>query len=323
MKITDTYYQGVGTQAEVFDLSASTAAPLTIIGGGGADYILGGSFDYLDKFMGQTNLLVGGDGSDVIIAGQSPTRIYGDHSADPADANGAADLILGGVFSDQIFAGAGNDFVNGGGNADHIEGGLGDDTLWGGFGRDEIHGGGGNDDIYANSAKSAPNGLLSITTDWNGVTDQAANPAKHGGIAGEISHGGDFAGDVMFGDAGNDHLHGDHGMDTMTGGAGSDHFVFDVVSLGSNHDVITDFSHHDDTIDLDNAVLAGLGGNGWLAPGKFFKGAHPHDASDRIIYNPATGMVLYDHDGKGGDPALALCKLAPHLPVTFQDFLVV
>ena len=142
MKIDDMHYAGVGNLNEVFDLSNSTALPLDIRAGDGNDVILGGTFDYLhDPFIGYSNLLAGGSGSDMIFGGDAPNTIFGDDSPDPFDTAGSPDLIIGGVMRDVIYAGGGNDFVNAGSGKDYIEGGIGDDIIWGGYGKDVIHGG--------------------------------------------------------------------------------------------------------------------------------------------------------------------------------------
>lgn len=76
-------------------------------------------------------------------------------------------------------------------------------------------------------------------------------------------------------------------------GGGGDTFIFNTApNTTTNHDKITDFNVAADTIWLDNAVFAALTVTGTLAAGAFFSGTAPHDASDRIIYNSATGNVL-------------------------------
>ena len=61
-----------------------------------------------------------------------------------------------------------------------------------------------------------------------------------------------------------------------------------------NADKITDFNVADDTIKLENAVFGALGAPGALAAAKFQIGAHAAAADDRIIYNKATGALMYD-----------------------------
>jgi Ca2+-binding RTX toxin-like protein len=84
----------------------------------------------------------------------------------------------------------------------------------------------------------------------------------------------------------------------LTGGRGRDTFAFNTEFDGT-FDRITDFSHKDDTISLENGVFTVLGLTGSLPNSAFYSGAGAHDASDRIIYNPATGALTYDADGTG------------------------
>ena len=49
-----------------------------------------------------------------------------------------------------------------------------------------------------------------------------------------------------------------------------------------------------------------------------------HDASDRVIHNPANGFLSYDADGSGHAHApIHFATLALHLTLTNADFLVV
>jgi serralysin len=52
-------------------------------------------------------------------------------------------------------------------------------------------------------------------------------------------------------------------------------------------------------------------------------GAAAQDAQDRIIYNSATGALLYDSDGVGGAAAVQFAELSAGLALTNLDFLVV
>jgi Ca2+-binding RTX toxin-like protein len=62
--------------------------------------------------------------------------------------------------------------------------------------------------------------------------------------------------DRLIGGAGVDYLEGGAGSDTMTGGAGVDTFYYraltDSLPGDGNRDVITDFTHGEDKIDLDD-----------------------------------------------------------------------
>ena len=130
--------------------------------------------------------------------------------------------------------------------------------------------------------------------------------------------------DKLSGGAGNDHLFGGLGKDTLTGGANNVFFVFDTAPNGStNRDIVTDFSHVDDTFQLDNAVFTVLGANGALKPAFFFVGSGAHDANDHIIYNHATGVLTYDANGNaaGGLQQIALLTNKPVLAA--NDFAVI
>jgi len=52
-------------------------------------------------------------------------------------------------------------------------------------------------------------------------------------------------------------------------------------------------------------------------------GAAAQDANDRIIYNNATGALLYDSDGVGGIAAIQFATLSTGLALTNLDFFVV
>jgi Ca2+-binding RTX toxin-like protein len=95
-------------------------------------------------------------------------------------------------------------------------------------------------------------------------------------------------------------IDGGLGDDTLTGGPGRDQFVFDTALGPTNIDRITNFQHHIDKIDLSHAIFTKAGAIGTLTAAAFFEGTAAHDASDRIIYNPANGHVIYDSNGNHG-----------------------
>jgi Ca2+-binding RTX toxin-like protein len=63
-----------------------------------------------------------------------------------------------------------------------------------------------------------------------------------------------------------------------------------------------------DKIVLAHEVFTAAGPLGALAEEAFYQGAAAHDASDRIIYNPATGGLYYDEDGTGPEAAVLFVK---------------
>ena len=141
-----------------------------------------------------------------------------------------------------------------------------------------------------------------------------------GGASGSIY--GEAGADRLIGGSSGDRMDGGDGSDTLTGGAGADHFLFST-ALVANIDRITDFKHGVDKFDLDHVIFgaAGAAGTG-LSAAAFFKGAHAHDASDRIIYNPANGFVLYDSNGSGAGHEVHFATLAHNLALSQLDFLI-
>lgn len=141
------------------------------------------------------------------------------------------------------------------------------------------------------------------------------------GLGGDDKLVGGGGNDRLDGGSGNDRLYGKGGADILTGGLGRDIFVFDTAIAGGV-DRITDFSAVDDTIRLENAVFTGLP-SGSLAAAAFYIGSAAHDASDRIIYNQATGEVSFDPDGTGSAAAHVFVQLTPGSALSNADFSIV
>jgi cysteinyl-tRNA synthetase len=146
----------------------------------------------------------------------------------------------------------------------------------------------------------------------------------------DILHGSQLA-DTIMALAGNDHvdgrggsdkLSGGAGRDVLTGGQGADIFLFDTKPVAGNLDRITDFATGTDRIRLDHDVFGGLS-KGALPSGAFASGTSAGDADDRILFDSSTGNLYFDHDGKGGDPAVAFAHVATGTTPSVGDFWVV
>ena len=61
---------------------------------------------------------------------------------------------------------------------------------------------------------------------------------------------------------------------------------------------------------------------GALNPAAFHSGTAAADASDRIIYDSATGKIFYDSDGTGAAAAIQFAKVTAGLVLTQADFIV-
>jgi Ca2+-binding RTX toxin-like protein len=134
---------------------------------------------------------------------------------------------------------------------------------------------------------------------------------------------GNGGGDRLNGLGGADTLIGGGGHDRLTGGAGADKFVLNAAPTSANNDIINDFAHGVDKVQLENSVFAALGGAGNLAGAKFWKGAAAHDANDRIIYHASTGNLFYDSNGSGAGGSTLIAKLDTGLNITASDFQVI
>jgi Ca2+-binding RTX toxin-like protein len=131
---------------------------------------------------------------------------------------------------------------------------------------------------------------------------------------------GNETGNAVRGNNGSNTVSGGDGNDELTGLGGEDFFHFNTpLNAASNVDVITDFSVADDWIVLDDAIFTGLSSG---LVGQFVIGTAALEAYDRIIYNDATGALLYDSDGTGSAPAIQFAELSAGLALTYLDFLV-
>ena len=150
------------------------------------------------------------DGS-VLVIGDNKVATQRDDRANSIDI--AQDFAGAESKNNQVLGLGGNDRIWGGSGNDKLLGGDGDDRLWGRKGDDFIFGGNGNDRL-------------------------------DGGTGDDLLDGG----------AGRNVLAGGAGRDFLTGGAGHDVFDFNSVwetgKTAAARDVITDFSHGQDTIDL-------------------------------------------------------------------------
>lgn len=188
-----------------------------------------------------------------------------------------------------------------------------------------LQGGPGNDTYYVTAAgdsiiEFAGEGFDSVVTNLSYylLPAHVENLYASGG-GGMIGLGSDNP-NYLEGNDGNDTLNGKLGADTMTGGAGFDYFMFDTALGGGNIDRILDFTPDVDRFLLKDTIF-GLP-MGVLNAAAFRSGAAAADADDRIIYNPATGQVLFDADGNGPGAAIQFALIATGLNIGHDEFIV-
>ena len=76
------------------------------------------------------------------------------------------------------------------------------------------------------------------------------------------------------------------------------------------------------------SIYSGFGSLGAIQSTQFWASATAtgaHAASDRLIYNTASGVLYYDADGTGAADAvqIATLKLASQTAVSYHDFLLI
>lgn len=134
---------------------------------------------------------------------------------------------------------------------------------------------------------------------------------------------GNVVSNVLIGNAGDDKLDGLGRNDTLTGNDGNDDFIFSTHPRGTkNVDTITDYTVGSDHFQLAATAFKGLTVGG-LDVDAFFQGTAAHDATDRIIYDSATGAVYFDRDGLDGHDAVQFAQVGIGLAISNVDFSVV
>jgi Ca2+-binding RTX toxin-like protein len=194
----------------------------------------------------------------------------------------------------------------------------------------ELHGGStGATPPPASGGSTTPptsGGSTTPPTSSGGPTPPPTNTAPAHTITGAQGNDdlhGTTGNDSISGLAGNDRLYSGGGHDTMTGGAGYDQFVFDFKSSSGGYVQINDFNPQQDMIDILRSDFANLPGAGYITQQAFWQGAGPHSATDRIIYNPTNGNLMYDPDGTGSAPTVTIGHLTPGLTLHTNNILLV
>ena len=227
--------------------------------------------------------------------------------------------LTGNSFGNRLVGDGSDNFLNGAGGADTMEGGGGDDTYRVDNLKDRIVElkSQGYDKVYAYTDYR----LTSLAE----IEELAlANPASTASFdlsgsnyANKIT--GNAGSNILKGLNGNDTLDGGLGNDKLYGGIGRDHFVFSTKLNGrKNVDTIYDFSPQNDKILLNATIFDNLPRSS--LKGAFTLGSAARDASDRIIYDPATGALYYDDDSTGSDQQIQFAILQKNLKLTTYNF---
>lgn len=310
----------------------------TVIGDGGANWLNGqGGNDWLEG-AGGADTMIGGNGNDTYVVNGATDLVTesGTVASNADTVRSTMSWTLGANLERLTLTGSGA--INGTGNAlanllignaanNVLNGGTGNDTLIGGLGNDTyvvnttldriVEGGVADvDTVHSSVAWTLGAGLENLTLLGSSAINGTGNAASN-------MFTGNTGANTLNGGAGNDTLDGKAGLDVLIGGAGLDTFRFTTAPAAANADRLSDFLSADDRIVLDDAVFAGIGAVGALSADAFRAGAAAQDASDRVIYNAATGQLFYDADGTGASAAVLFATVALNTTIVQGDFFIV
>jgi len=211
--------------------------------------------------------------------------------------------FTGNGFAQYVYGNDGSNLLDGAGGGDVLVGRGGDDQLFVRSAADQIRedANDGSDRVFAFTSWQLNAGaqVEKIATDNNLGT-------------GAINLTGNEFAQYVYGNAGSNVVGGGGGRDVLNGLGGADKFLFNTAlnttftgsfaSLGetANVDRIDDFAA-DDKIALSSALFGLTPGT--LSAGAFALGTTASEADDRILYDAATGALLFDADGAGGAAA--------------------
>jgi VCBS repeat-containing protein len=282
------------------------------------------------------NALTGGAGASSLFGLGGDDMIRGNGGNDRLDGGDGIDFLRGDDGNDVIEGGAGNDRLVGGAGNDHLDGGIGGDTMQGEAG-DDVYIVDNIEDSASESNSAHGNDTIFTSVDYrlgvlNLIETLAASDAA--AITNLRLVGGDGANHII-GNAGDNLIDtGAGGADLLEGLGGADifnfrnmsHTAFGGLAASGGIATIADFVQGVDKLKLDATKFGGLLGT----PGAFEIGAVATSAATRLLYDPATGNLIYDTDGnKVGslidppDPGAIFGRLQTGLALTWGDFIIV
>jgi len=246
----------LGDQSDNFAVSGDPGLSIGVAGGDGNDTLRADD--------AATNVLIGGDGDDLVVGGDRADTLTGDAGNDDVQGQPGPDVIEGGAGKDVITGdtplgggGSGDDTIDGGPGRDSITGQGGDDSLSGGRGPDHFfedlltdRAGAGSDTLRGGPGvdqadygfRVPADGALHVSLNGranDGQGDEGDNvmpdvenvvgagSAKNVlvGSGGRNELTGGSARDRINGRGGNDRLRGNGGRDALKGSGGRDTFI--------------------------------------------------------------------------------------------------
>ena len=345
-----------GQDGDIYIIAAATehtAAEIADTGTSGTDEVR-----FTATTAGTLTLYAGDTGLEkaVIGTGTASAAVTTGTTANNIDASALAYgiTLIGNAGANVLTGGTSNDTLTGNGGVDTFNVSAGTDTITdlGNGGADILNVSAGAtvnataSAAWTASATTVNHGTVNISTSGLAVDLSAVTATTTGNYGYHVTNTGaaaTFTGsalddwltggtgnDTLLGGNGADQLRGGAGNDTLTGGAGADFFIFDTTpSATTNKDTITDFVSGTDKLEFSKAIFTGLSSAalGGLTSDAFWSGSSvtaAHDATDRFVYNTATGALYYDADGIGGTAAIqvALLGTSTHPTLVYSDIML-
>jgi Ca2+-binding RTX toxin-like protein len=227
------------------------------------------------------------------------------------------DSMAGGDGNDRLYGFSGNDILYGGAGNDTLIGSGGDDVHDGGTGVDTLIGSLGNDAYYLNDVgangrvvdtiiEAANSGIDGVRTSVNVNLNEAryAN-VENGYLTGTAvtNLGGSAVNNVLIGNDAANAIYGLGGRDIMRGGLGADKFVYlfnsDTGKTAATRDLIQDFTHLTDKIDLSALDANGAGAGNGTFVFQSVKGAAFTGVAGQLHYLASGANTLIEGDLNG------------------------
>jgi Ca2+-binding RTX toxin-like protein len=221
-----------------------TAGTLSVTGAGtmsvtGFENVTGGAL--ADGLTGDAgaNILTGGGGDD---------QVSGMAGDDLLQGGAGEDTLSGGTGADRLEGDAGNDRLDGGDGNDELLGGTGNDVLFGGDGLNLLDGGEGSDTVDYSAFNSGRTVDLAVGSSIGAGTNDALISIENinagrrddiligDGNANRITAGS--GNDIILGGLGTDALYGEKGNDVFVLNSASEFATGEIISGGSDYDVI-------------------------------------------------------------------------------------
>jgi uncharacterized protein (DUF2141 family) len=332
------YELATGSSVEVLAArDNSLTVAMNLIGNDLANVIFGNNGANFIDGKGGTDILIGFGGDDVYgvddiadqvyeNAGGGTDTVYASASYELAagqsvevlaardNSSTAAQNLLGNEVGQVILGSNGANFIDGGAGVDIMVGYAGNDVYGVDNSADLVFedAGGGTDTVYATA---------SYTLAAGSSVEQLA--ARDNGATTALNFTGNEFANTILGNNGANVIDGKGGNDILVGYGGADTFAFTTALGAGNVDGVFGFTTGTDKIALDDAIFTAAGPVGALNANAFVTGTAAADASDRIIYDAATGQLLYDADGNGAGAAVLFATLSPGLTLAASDFQVI